>query len=326
MRKPTALLVALFLAVVLSSQSVAHIGHFGEYAPAKMYDVRTFDVECALSNETCSSQETEHFIEYFSADWCEPCALVSEELNSLNRTDTVIIQHHPSPADLHFYSESNIRLYETYGFWGVPDVVLNGEGLLVGPSQSNELESTLDNFTREWTGFLELNMTNGELSWQADDGHVVHVWITKNRPHEYSLIDQPLVVTDHAFANVTNEIFNYTNDTNDSNDTNDTEMPYHIYNSSMNISHLLDENVTSIVVTLETPGRIPLTRASSLSSQGYDLVDEGPNNFFPEQPREGGESDLAIAVFGLMLAAIVPAFIMYVQAVRKQKAPTDESE
>ena len=320
MRRPVSLTMAILLTIILSSQSTAHIGHFGEYAPAKMYDVKTFEVDCALTNETCIANETTHFIEYFSADWCEPCALVSQELESLNRSDTIIIQHHPSPADLHFYSESNIRLYETYGFWGVPDVVLNGEGLLVGPSQSNELESTLDNFTREWNGFLELTLTNGTLSWQADDGHVVHVWITKNRPHEYTNLDQPLVVTNHAYANVTDQVFNYTND------SNQTEETYHIYNSSMNISDLLDENVTSIVVTLETPGRIPLSRASSLSSQGYDLVDEGPNDFVPTDSKSGSESDLAIAVFGFMLAAIIPAFIMYIQTARKQKVLVDESE
>ncbi len=320
MRRPVSLTMAILLTIILSSQSTAHIGHFGEYAPAKMYDVKTFEVDCALTNETCIANETAHFIEYFSADWCEPCALVSEELESLNRSDTTIVQHHPSPADLHFYSESNIRLYETYGFWGVPDVVLNGEGLLVGPSQSNELEATLDNFTREWNGFLELTLANGTLSWQADDGHVVHVWITKNRPHEYTYADQPLVVTNHAYANVTDQVFNYTND------TNQTEETYHIYNSSMNISDLLDENVTSIVVTLETPGRIPLSRASSLSSQGYDLVDEGPNDFVPTDSKSGSESDLAIAVFGFMLAAIIPAFIMYIQTARKQKVLVDESE
>ncbi|MFL2950352.1 MAG: hypothetical protein CMA18_002095 [Methanobacteriota archaeon] len=312
--------MAILLTIILSSQSTAHIGHFGEYAPAKMYDVKTFEVDCALTNETCIANQTTHFIEYFSADWCEPCAIVSQELESLNRSDTTIVQHHPSPADLHFYSESNIRLYETYGFWGVPDVVLNGEGLLVGPSQSNELEATLDNFTREWNGFLELTLANGTLSWQADDGHVVHVWITKNRPHEYTYADQPLVVTNHAYANVTDQVFNYTND------TNQTEETYHIYNSSMNISDLLDENVTSIVVTLETPGRIPLSRASTLSSQGYDLVDEGPNDFVPTDSKSGSESDLAIAVFGFMLAAIIPAFIMYIQTARKQKVLVDESE
>ena len=320
MRRPVSLTMAILLTIILSSQSTAHIGHFGEYAPAKMYDVKTFEVDCALTNETCIANETTHFIEYFSADWCEPCALVSEELESLNRSDTTVVQHHPSPADMHFYSESNIRLYETYGFWGVPDVVLNGEGLLVGPSQSNELEATLDNFTREWNGFLELTLANGTLSWQADDGHVVHVWITKNRPHEYTYADQPLVVTNHAYANVTDQVFNYTNDTNQTEDT------YHIYNSSMNISDLLDENVTSIVVTLETPGRIPLSRASSLSSQGYDLVDEGPNDFVPTDSKSGSESDFAIAVFGFMLAAIIPAFIMYIQTARKQKVLVDESE
>jgi acyl-CoA synthetase (AMP-forming)/AMP-acid ligase II len=56
------------------------------------------------------------------------------------------------------------------------------------------------------------------------------------------------------------------------------------------------------------------------------LVDEGPNDFFPEQSKQGGESDLAIAVFGLMLAAIIPAFIMYIQTARKSKALVDESE
>ena len=320
MRRPVSLTMAILLTIILSSQSTAHIGHFGEYAPAKMYDVKTIEVDCALTNETCIANETTHFIEYFSADWCEPCELVSQELESLNRSDTTIIQHHPSPADLHCYSESNIRLYETYGFWGVPDVVLNGEGLLVGPSQSNELEATLDNFTREWNGFLELTLANGTLSWQADDVHVVHVWITKNRPHEYTYADQPLVVTNHAYANVTDQVFNYTNG------TNQTEETYHIYNSSMNISDLLDENVTSIVVTLETPGRIPLSRASSLSSQGYDLVDEGPNDFVPTDSKSGSESDLAIAAFGFMLAAIIPAFIMYIQTARKQKVLVDESE
>ncbi len=320
MRRSVPLTMAILMTIILSSQSTAHIGHFGEYAPAKMYDVKTFEVDCALTNETCIANETTHFIEYFSADWCEPCALVSEEIESLNRSDTTVVQHHPSPADLHFYSESNIRLYETYGFWGVPDVVLNGEGLLVGPSQSNELEATLDNFTREWNGFLELILANGTLSWQADDGHVVHVWITKNRPHEYTYADQPLVVTNHAYANVTDQVFNYTND------TNQTEETYHIYNSSMNISDLLDENVTSIVVTLETPGRIPLIRASSLSSQGYDLVDEGPNDFVPTDSKSGSESDFAIAVFGFMLAAIIPAIIMYIQTARKQKVLVDESE
>ena len=110
MRKPTALLVALFLAVILSSQSVAHIGHFGEYAPAKMYDVRTFDVECALSNETCSSQETKHFIEYFSADWCEPCESLESLLSVLNFEDIALIQHHPSVLDQSYLNSSKVCL------------------------------------------------------------------------------------------------------------------------------------------------------------------------------------------------------------------------
>ena len=56
------------------------------------------------------------------------------------------------------------------------------------------------------------------------------------------------------------------------------------------------------------------------------LVDEGPNNFFPTDDRQGGESDLAIAIFGLTLAAIIPAFIMYVQTMRRHKELVHESE
>ena len=322
MKRSWALSMAVLFTVILSSQSIAHAGHFEEDTPPKIYDVQTFDVTCALSNASCSANETTHLIEYFSADWCEPCVLVSEQIASLNRTDTTILQHHPSPSDLHFFPDSNIRLYETYGFWGIPDVVLSGEGLLVGSSQSNVLTSTLDNFTRQWSGFVELTLTNGTLSWEANDGHVVHVWITKNRPHEYSQIDQEFVVTNHVQFNVTGNTENNTA----SNGSNQSEALNHTYINSINISNLLGDDVTSIVVTLETPGRIPLSYASSLASLGYDLIDENPNNLFIPESTYNGEPDVAIAVFGLTLAAIVPALIIYVQTVRKQSAADYESE
>ena len=107
---------------------------------------------------------------------------------------------------------------------------------------------------------------------------------------------------------------------------NQSEALNHTYINSINISNLLDDDVTSIVVTLETPGRIPLSYASSLASLGYDLIDENPNNLIIPESTYNGEPDVAIAVFGFTLAAIVPALIIYVQTVRKQSAADYESE
>jgi hypothetical protein len=239
-------------------------------------------------------------IEYFSADWCEPCNLVSAELEGLNRTDVTILQHHPSPADLHFLSDSKFRFESTYGFWGVPDLVLNGEGLLTGPSQSLELGRVLDNFSREWSGFTSISINNGTLSWASDDGDEVHVWITENNVHEFNNKDQPSVVNHHIAV---------------SND-----------NQTLDLSEFINNNTTNIVVTLESPGRFELRSASTLSSQGYALIDENANEIDEGNKNKGQEYDMAIAVFGLSMAALIPALIMYARTARNEPILSSESE
>ena len=292
-------LVCVLLLVLLSPPSTAHGNESGDEA-ASIHDVKTFDVQCALTNETCVAQSTTHLIEYFSADWCEPCNLVSAELEGLNRTDVTILQHHPSPDDLHFLSDSKFRFESTYGFWGVPDLVLNGEGLLTGPSQSQELSRVLDNFSREWGGFSSISLNNGTLSWVSDDGDEVHVWITENSVHEFNNQDQPHVVNHHIAASSDDQ--------------------------TLDLSELINNNTTNVVVTLESPGRFELRTASILSSQGYALIDEGTDETREESKNKGRESDMAIAVFGLSMAALVPALIMYVRIVRKEPVFSNESE
>jgi hypothetical protein len=298
MRFRKALVCALILVILLPTSS-GH-GNDNDEDAASIHDVKTFDVECTLTNQTCIASSTTHLIEYFSADWCEPCDLVSAELKGLNRTDVTILQHHPSPADLHFLSDSKFRFESTYGFWGVPDLVLNGEGLLTGPSQSQELSRVLDNFSREWSGFTSISLNNGTLSWVSDDGDEVHVWITENSVHEFNDQDQPQVVNHHIAV---------------SND-----------NQTLDLSKFINNNTTNIVVTLESPGRFDLTSASTLSSQGYALIDENANEIHEESQNKGREYDMAIAVFGLSMAALVPALIMYARIVRKEPILSNESE
>ena len=292
-------LTCVLILLVLIPTSTGH-GTESDDEAASIHDVKTFDIQCALTNETCIASSTTHLIEYFSADWCEPCDLVSAELNALNRTDVTVLQHHPSPLDLHFLSDSKFRFETTYGFWGVPDLVLNGEGLLTGPSQSQELGLVLDNFSREWSGFTSISLNNGTLSWASDDGDEVHVWITENGAHEINNQDQINVVHHH--------------------------MAIGSENQTLDISNFINENTTNIVVTLESPGRFELRSASTLSSQGYSLIDEESDQNGLEITKQGREYDMAIAVFGLSMAAFIPALIMYVRIVRNEPVLDDESE
>ena len=292
-------LTCVLILLVLIPTSTGH-GTESDDEAASIHDVKTFDIQCALTNETCIASSTTHLIEYFSADWCEPCDLVSAELNALNRTDVTVLQHHPSPLDLHFLSDSKFRFETTYGFWGVPDLVLNGEGLLTGPSQSQELDLVLDNFSREWSGFTSISLNNGTLSWISDDGDEVHVWITENGAHEINNQDQINVVHHH--------------------------MAIGSENQTLDISNFINENTTNIVVTLESPGRFELRSASTLSSQGYSLIDEESDQNGLEITKQGREYDMAIAVFGLSMAAFIPALIMYVRIVRNEPVLNDESE
>lgn len=298
MRFRNALVCALVL-VTLAPVSTGH-GSNNDQENASIHDVKLFDAQCAMTNETCIASSTTHLIEYFSADWCEPCDLVSAELEALNRTDVTILQHHPSPLDLHFLSDSKFRFETTYGFWGVPDLVLNGEGLLTGPSQSQELGLVLDNFSRNWSGFTSISLNNGTLSWVSDDGEEVHVWITENSVHEYNNQNQTRVVSHHIAT------------------TSDTQ--------TLDLSELLSNKTTNVVVTLESPGRINLISASTLSSQGYVLIDEQNQDIYEETNRQGREYDTAIAVFGLSMAALIPALIMYARTVRNEPISSSESE
>jgi hypothetical protein len=89
---------------------------------------------------------------------------------------------------------------------------------------------------------------------------------------------------------------------------------------------LIDDKITSIVVTLESPGRFELRSASALSFQGYMLIDEENGETRDEIQNKGREYDMAIAVFGLSMAALIPALIMYARIVRKEDNYNEESE
>ena len=52
-------------------------------------------------NPSCIGEQPSHVVEFFSADWCDPCRSVESMLrNGTHQEDQVLIlTHHPSPAD-----------------------------------------------------------------------------------------------------------------------------------------------------------------------------------------------------------------------------------
>ena len=68
----------LFLAVLLFlSQAGVAAGQHGaatDSGEGALHDVAVFSAACMV-NESCEAERPTHLIEYFSADWCEPCVL-----------------------------------------------------------------------------------------------------------------------------------------------------------------------------------------------------------------------------------------------------------
>ena len=56
------------------------------------------------------------------------------------------------------------------------------------------------------------------------------------------------------------------------------------------------------------------------------MIDEESDQNGLEITKQGREYDMAIAVFGLSMAAFIPALIMYVRIVRNEPVLNDESE
>lgn len=146
-------------------------------------DAVFFDASC-IENTTCIGEEMSYLVEYFGADWCDPCESVEE--NTIPNYDGLIVQHHPSPADLSFLSESKLRFEESYGLQGLPSFVVNGKGLLSGDTQANTLEDSIQNLRPgNLNGFEFASIANGSLFWNSSEGTTVKVWYLGNVGHEF---------------------------------------------------------------------------------------------------------------------------------------------
>ena len=262
-------------------------------------DVMVLPASC-LTNETCEAKRPSHLIEYFSADWCEPCEQVSEQLRNLSDHHAVVLQHHPSPQDETFLSDSKLRNDVDYRLMFYPSLVVDGEHLLTGTRQAMDLDSVMENQTSEWSGLRQVELVNGTLGWNTSINATLVAWLVAPVPHETTGEVHPAV----AYRRL-------------STPANEGELV-------LDADPWMDN--TSVVILLEREGRRTLTVASLAPTGSFDLNDDGEDLPLKQQQNEA----MVPVLVGLALVlALLPAMVSHVRLLRSKgdvSFPTNESE
>ncbi len=256
-------------------------------------DVAFMSTDC-LENATCEAHRPAHLIEYFSADWCEPCVQVGESLDALASNQTVVLQHHPSPQDLSFFSDSKQRNDADYRLLFFPSIVLDGTHLFTGTRQSMDLVSTMENETNSWQGLENVSFSNNTLRWNASISGTVVVWALTPTPHEVSgKVHRSVAYERFAMNASAGEL---------------------VVNASALASN------TSMVILLEQEGVRNLTVASLAPTGAMDLIDNTVGT--TSGPTAESEIYLPALVSAFLVFMLLPAIITHLRLTRANRTKT----
>jgi len=92
-----------------------------------IHDVLFIDSQCIEEDDVCEATRAGNIIEYFGADWCEPCLEVENFLMNYEKENTVMIQHHASVFDHSYLNHSKFRFDNIFRLLFIPSLVLNGQ-------------------------------------------------------------------------------------------------------------------------------------------------------------------------------------------------------
>lgn len=246
-------------------------------------DVFFLDLPCDL-NSTCEVSRPIHLIEYFGADWCEPCKSLELFLDTLDFNEIALIQHHPSVLDYSYLNHSKIVFEQEYRLLFIPSLVVNSNGLLTGSTQGIELNQSLANINTNFSGIDDISIENGMLFWNTSTEHNLTIWRLEETVHEYHNRSLPYLAVERI--TVTNE------------------------NHQYNISKLLNHSNGRLVFILQDNEQPRPLQSISTSPTGDKALSEGEEEIDQLFAHDGGY-DLAVITFALLFLALLPALISF---------------
>ena len=267
--------------------------------------VQYIDYSCYQQSLECQATESEHIVEYFGADWCEPCQIVEDSLAMMNRTDTVILQHHASDKDFTYLNYSYLRYDAKFRLLFIPSLVIDGNGLLTGSSQSFDLNYSLNNNTGLINKTLsDVVLKNGIISWNHSTGQKLTIWRLDPTQHENRNSTHQYLATDSV-----------TIDLNDSNISN---------NDGVNITGLLQNWSGRLIFILENNGSPQLRSYSDQTATNMEFNDDA--NYAKNQVEKSNSAHYAAIWFVIMLTLITPAIILWVKELKRPNQSILEQE
>ena len=279
----TRILAMTLVILVISAPAPAEsTSNDNETAVASTFDVAIMDSDC-LDSDICEGVRIQHLIEYYGADWCEPCELIEQELSQINESDIFVLQHHPSVVDESFLSESKLRFDQEHRLLFIPSLVIDSKGLLTGSSQALELSNSLSMRTSNYSGLNNISISNGTLHWDSTIGNRLSVWRTDSVEHENRNRTHPTLATD--------------------------VMQFNSSQSQANISQLLIDFNGTLVVILEQTGTYRLTSDSTNPTGAIDLSE--PEQTVDDTQQGGLSPGTQALIWGVVLfALLLPAIYM----------------
>lgn len=300
--------VLLWVAIlILLPTSLANISA-DEVEPVQngaLSTVQYLDYSCYQQSLQCQANESQHIVEYFGADWCEPCHLVEDNLAALNREDTVILQHHASVEDFTYLNYSKHRFEDKYRLLFVPSIVVDGKGLLTGSSQALDLNSSLDsNSGLENSSLSMVELNSGFVYWNNSTAQKLTIWRLDAVAHQSRNFTHQYLATDSLQI--------------DLNDENISSQ------EGVNISALLQDWTGRLVFIFENEGSPQLQSYSDKTASNMDIIDD----------QEGETSELnnpnpaqyAMIWFVIMLLLIAPAIMLWIRELKRPKQVFFEQE
>ena len=257
-------------------------------------DVMVVDLNCANSTD-CQPYRPSHIVEYYGADWCEPCKPLELILDSIDEREVALIQHHPSITDQTYLNYSKHRFENQYRLLFIPSLVINDVGLLTGSGQGQELSQALASMTTNFSGIDDFAYSDGIIYWNTSTNHNLTVWKIEPTKHEFDNRTLDNLAVDMKIINN--------------------------HQRSENLSMWITNSTTRLIIILQDDGLRQLQSLSSNPTGEMDLSEREP--MLGDLLLHDGSYNLAIITFIALLIALLPALISF----RKlQKQDEEESE